>query len=320
MLSIYLFAAILGGGLLLIGMLEVIRDADATSTSGGRAVMNPFVLITPVAMLAGTLGCAPAPGPAGADSADGLIPVELATVGVDAVQHTPVVLLREPGTGMIIPIWVGLPEAQAILAVMLGVEMPRPMTHDLLAAMIHELGATVEEVLVHDIQETTYIGRVRLRVGDESELRELDSRPSDALALAVRTDAPIRVAERLLAEPPPFDFLAPEADEQVVRMLGATVVVPSASLRERYQLPDRDGLVVVGSSGEAADKGIRRGDLIVEVNSMVPREPIDFLEAALQSEGVVHVRYWRDGEETEVELWPQVMPGPERRRTPTIRT
>jgi uncharacterized protein len=251
------------------------------------------------------------------DSVDGMVPVELATVGMDPAQHSPVVLLREQVSGKIVPIWVGIPEAQAILTIMLGLEMPRPMTHDLLTTVIEELGATVEEVVVHEVQGTTYIGRIRLRVGGDAQIREIDSRPSDALAIAIRTDAPIRVAESLLADPPDFDFLAPEADEQVVRLLGATVVAPTAVLRTRYRLPNRPGLVVVGASGEAAEKGLRRGDLILEVGGSMPREPMDFLNAVRGARETVRVRYWRDGEEGEVELSPILtIPGLSPRRGP----
>jgi uncharacterized protein len=291
---------------------------------GRRAVYGTgLTALTAIAALA----CAPAAGnqqdaavadvdgtTAQGPAADGLVPVELATVGMDAAQHSPVVLLREQTSGKIVPIWVGVPEAHAILAVMLGIEMPRPMTHDLLTAVIKELGATVHEVLVHDVQGTTYIGRLRLRVGDESAIREIDSRPSDALAIAIRTDAPIRVAETLLADPPAFDFLAPEADEQVVRMLGVTVVAASGVLRTRYGLPDRPGLVVVGASGEAAERGLRRGDLIIEVQGSVPMEPMDFLNAVRAAGLTVQVRFWRDGEEREIELSPARVPEEERRR------
>jgi uncharacterized protein len=264
--------------------------------------------------------CAPATGSQRDDDARApdptadMISVELATVGVDAIQRTPVVLLRESGSGKIVPIWVGVPEAQAILRTMLGVDMPRPMTHDLLASVIRELGATVEEVVVHDLQETTFIGRIRLRLNNGTEIVDIDSRPSDALALAIRTDAPIFVAEALLADPPDFDFLAPEADEQVVRILGVTVVNPTAALRERFDLGDRPGLVAVGVSGEAAERGLRRGDLIVTVNGVAPTEPMDFLNAVLAAEEVVEIVYWRDGEEHRIELSPA--PGPERAPTP----
>jgi uncharacterized protein len=273
-------------------------------------------------------GCAPATGttPEAREDqatpearADGLVAVELATVGVDAREHAPVVLLREAESGKIVPIWVGVTEAHAILRTMLGIETPRPMTHDLLADVVRRLDATVEEVAVHDVQGTTYIGRIRLRVGDEAEHRDIDSRPSDALALAIRTDAPILVAPGLLSDPPEFDFLAPEADEQVVRILGATVVVPGPALRERFGLPDRPGLVVVGASGIAADRGLRRGDLILEVNGRAPTEPMDFLDAVLAARDAIHIRVWRAGQEQTVELPPAAAPptGPDLRRGPT---
>ncbi len=275
-------------------------------------------MVARAALFAFAMGCPPAAEEAG--TVDTLTPVELATVGMDLTQHAPVVLLREPTSGRILPIWVGVSEAESILGVMFGIEMPRPMTHDLLISVIQDLGASVEEVLVHAVRANTYIGGIRLRIGDEEEIREIDSRPSDALALAIRTDAPIRVAEGLLADPPPFDFLAPEADDHVVRILGLTVVAPNRSLRDRHQLPDRRGLVVVGSYGEAADQGIRRGDLIVEVNGQGLRRPMDFLDAAAASgEGPVRVRYWRHGQEREVRLEPQPFPGPEQRRGPAVR-
>jgi uncharacterized protein len=228
--------------------------------------------------------------------ASGLVPVELATVGVDAVQNAPVVLLRDPTTGKVMPILVGIAEAQAILTVMLGVEMPRPMTHDLLVNVVRELGAEVEEVVVHEMRGTTFIGRIRLRMDGEEGIREVDSRPSDALALAVRTDAPIHVAETLLADPPRIDFMAPEADEQVVRILGLTVVVPNRALRERYGQPRQPGLMVVGAYGEAAERGIRRGDIITGVNGEAPLEPMAFLRAVMAAPEVVRLRIVRDRE------------------------
>jgi uncharacterized protein len=284
-------------------------------------------------LFAGLLAaCAPASGTTrDADEplrlpADGedLVPVELATVGTDVLAGAPVVLLREPASGQIVPIWVGMPEAHAILRNMLAIETPRPMTHDLLADVVKRLGASVAEVVIHDIQGSTYLGRIRLRVGDGPELLDIDSRPSDALALAIRTDAPIRVAAQLLADPPHFDFLAPEADEQVVRILGATLVVPNPTLRARYQLPPRPGLVVVGASGEAAQQGLRRGDLVLEVNGVHPAEPMDFLNVVLDAYDSVALRVWRNGGELEVQLpaltIPPAPPAADPRRPAPIQT
>lgn len=253
----------------------------------------------------------------GETSANELVLVELATVGMDMASQAPVVLLREGHTGKVVPIWVGLPEAQAILRGLLGIEMPRPMTHDLLASLLGELGAELEEVAVHDLRDGTYYAELRLRMNGGTETRQVDSRPSDALALALRAGAPIRVSTALLEEPPEFDFIAPEADEQVVRVLGLTVVAPTGALKAQFSLPDRPGVVVVGSYGEAAEKGIRRGDLLVEVNGVVPRVPMDFFDAVHGSADPVSVIIWRDGEMQSFELQPTV-PGvaPERQQRP----
>jgi uncharacterized protein len=245
-----------------------------------------------------------------ADSRD-LIAVELATVGFDRGSESPVVLLREPESGRVVPIWVGPAEAQAILLALHGVQMPRPMTHDLMASLLGELRATVEEVVVHELRGNTFYGGVRLRVQGEETLREVDSRPSDALALALRTDARIRVARGMLMDPPEFDFVAPEDGEQVVHAAGVTVVATRPELRERFSLPDRPGLVVTHVFGRAREEGLRRGDLIVALDGNEVRAPIDFLAAvrATRPGTTVGLTIWREGEEQQIDLPVDAPPG-----------
>jgi len=236
-----------------------------------------------------------------------LVAAELVTVGVDLRMRAPVVLLRDTGSERVVPIWVGVAEAQAIARSLHGVNMPRPMTHDLMAELLLQSNVTVEEIVVNELREGTYYGLVRLRMGENDERREVDSRPSDALALALRTGAAIRVAESILEESPDLDFAAPEGEQQVVRTLGITVVKATAERRDEFELPDRPGVLVRGVSGEAREKGLERGDLIVEVNGEVPEEPMDFFPAvrAAAEAGQVELRYWRDGEEHELELSPR---------------
>lgn len=244
-----------------------------------------------------------------------LIAVELATVGLDQDAGSPVVLLREPKSGRVVPIWVGPAEAQAILLALHGVQVPRPMTHDLMASLLAELRATVEEVVVHGLRQNTYYGGVRLRVQGEQAVREVDSRPSDALALALRTDAPIRVARGMLIDPPDFDFVAPEDGEQVVHATGMTVVAATPELRGRFGLPDRPGLVVTHVFGRAREQGVRRGDLIVALNGKAVRAPIEFLSTVRSTKPgtSLGLTIWRDGQEEQFELRVDAPPVPGRR-------
>jgi uncharacterized protein len=239
-------------------------------------------------------------GTAGGD----FVPVELSTIGLDGRTGTPIVVLRDPESGTVLPIWVGSAEAQAIALALHGVVPPRPMTHDLMASLISELRADVEEVVVTDLRNNIYFGMVRLRVAGEKKIREVDSRPSDALALALRTDAPIRVARKILSMVPEFDFIAPEGPNQVVQALGMTVVVATPSLRKEFRLGDRQGIVVTSAFGAAREKGVRRGDLIVEVNGKAIEEPTALFEAvrATKPRAPVRITFWRDGDTRTIEL------------------
>lgn len=123
------------------------------------------------------------------------------TVGgltLDPTTKAPIVVLRDADAKLNLPIWIGLLEATAIASELEGVRPTRPMTHDLLRATLDALGATVEGVEIFDLRENTYFARVLVRQGDRS--LELDSRPSDAIALALRCKAGIGVAKRVLEQ------------------------------------------------------------------------------------------------------------------------
>lgn len=120
---------------------------------------------------------------------DGFEKVSVYGVSFDAASKQPIVLLKVEGKNRFLPIWIGHPEAAAILMKLQNAELPRPMTHDLLASVIDRLSASVAAVLVTDLRENTFYAELMLEAGGQ-EIR-VDSRPSDAIALAVRTDAPI---------------------------------------------------------------------------------------------------------------------------------
>ena len=286
---------------LLLGLAEACSNPAQTPTEGGA----------PPAAAAPRAETSPPSRPGTKSSDDELVTAEIATVGIDGITASPIVLLRDLSTGRVVPIWVGLAEAQAIARGLAGMKMPRPMTHDLMADLIAKLDAKVEEVRIYDLSEGTYYGSLLLRVEGRAEPLLVDTRPSDGLALALRTGATIRIARSVIAQTPDFQFLAPEADEQVVQTLGLTVVAPSAELRQELGLPERKGVAVLSVMGEAEEKGLRRGDLIVEVNGTVPETPVALLDAVRKAPAgqAIRITYLRAGEETTVELVPE-MGGP----------
>ena len=119
-------------------------------------------------------------------------------VSFDVIGKQPIVLLKTVDSNRFLPIWIGHPEAAAILIKLQGTELPRPMTHDLMTSLIGQLDAEIQKITVTGLKNNTfYAALTLLRDGQEIEV---DARPSDALALAVRTDAPIFAADDLIDE------------------------------------------------------------------------------------------------------------------------
>ena len=124
--------------------------------------------------------------------------VTLRAVRVDLQTNVPVLLLQEDlGERRTLPIYIGTPEATAIAYAVQGVEVPRPLTHDLLVDVIRQLGAELEEVVITALEGSTFYAELHLRLVDGSTV--VSARPSDAVALALRTGAPLYIADELMA-------------------------------------------------------------------------------------------------------------------------
>ncbi len=119
-------------------------------------------------------------------------------VSFDVIGKQPIVLLKTVDGNKFLPIWIGHPEAAAILIKLQGTQLPRPMTHDLLTNVIGQFEAEVSRITVTELKDSTFYATLTL-AKDGAEI-EVDSRPSDALALAVRTDAPIFASNELIEE------------------------------------------------------------------------------------------------------------------------
>lgn len=239
---------------------------------------------------------------------DEMVEVEVATVGLAGFGGPPVVLLREPGAREVIPIFIGVSEAGAILRGLAGERSPRPMTHDLLGDVLGGIDATLERVYVDAIVDHTFLGMLELRLPGRDETLLIDSRPSDAIALALFAGASIHVAPKVLEAARNIEYEG--LDEQVVVALGISVTPVTDDLREALGLPDRPGVLVSDVRGPAAEAGLRPGALLLEVNGEVPDTPLRYLELVRDTavDEDARLRYWQEGEENELEVTTDVPP------------
>lgn len=143
-----------------------------------------------------------------------MIPVSLIGVRVEVPSNQPIVLLREDDGSRYLPIFIGPPEATAIVYVLQGMETPRPMTHDLTMTLLAELGTRITQVVIADVQDGTFFADVTF-VSPGGDFT-LSTRPSDAIALAVRSPEPVPlfVADEVLDEAGVF-FEAEEEEEEI---------------------------------------------------------------------------------------------------------
>jgi len=125
-----------------------------------------------------------------------VIPVHIHSLGLDEQNNQPVLVLKEDGGLRVVPIWIGHPEAMAIMLAVQGVEPPRPLTHDLMMSIVSAAGYDVERVEINRVENGTFFATLVLK-GPERTL-SIDARPSDSLALAVRAGCPVLVSEEVM--------------------------------------------------------------------------------------------------------------------------
>jgi len=131
---------------------------------------------------------------------------------VDPITNMPIIILRDKDGHRVLPIWVGVFEANAIALQIENVSTPRPMTHDLLRNVIHDLKADILKIVVHDLKENTFYALIYLAVNGEAVA--VDARPSDAIALALRARAPIFVEDAVIDHAQTVDFVPDTGDSE----------------------------------------------------------------------------------------------------------
>ncbi len=140
--------------------------------------------------------------------------VEMTIKGLmaDPITNMPIVILRDEEGQRVLPIWVGIFEANAIALQIENIETPRPMTHDLLRNVIGDLRADVEKIVVSELKDNTFYAQIHIRL--DGEVVAVDARPSDAIALALRVRAPILVEETVIDSAKSLEFTPGKGDSE----------------------------------------------------------------------------------------------------------
>ena len=230
--------------------------------------------------------------------------VEVRNVGFDSATRSPVVVLQDHNRKIALPIWIGATEAQAIAAHLEGIAPPRPMTHDLVKSMLDEAGVEFQKVVIQELRDSTYIASIFLRNGRRD--LQIDSRPSDAIALAVRFQKPIFVATGLLKGASAIDLPRAAPVEATLTVAGVTVQNLTDDLAEYFGLPRGSG-VLVAAVDAAAGAHLRRGDVILQVDGEVVSGVGDFqskLHALAGGAGRLSVQ--RGAERVQVHFTPRM--------------
>ncbi len=138
-----------------------------------------------------------------------LVPMSIKGLMLDPISNSPIVILKDGEERIFLPIWVGIFEANAIALQLENIATPRPMTHDLLRNLIETIDGKVSRVIINELRDSTFYARIDMVVGER--LLEIDARPSDAIALALRTAAPIFVEQDVLDQ---AQTIAPDEDSE----------------------------------------------------------------------------------------------------------
>ncbi len=199
-----------------------------------------------------------------------LVQVGVKDLGVDPANGHPVVFLEDVPGRRVLPIWIGEAEARAILSEIKHENPARPMTHDLFLTLLRQIQGRIQSVAITDIKGKTFYARVEIVRGKERIY--LDSRPSDALALALRARAPIYVAAVLFTRENGalISGSSPETPGKIFSSLGVRLQTLTAELARQFQTEPSHGLLVssVEADGPADREGMKTGDIILEAGGI----------------------------------------------------
>ena len=206
-----------------------------------------------------------------------VLEVKIKGVTIDPQGNTPVVILEEQQGHRAFPIWVGLPEARAIMLELEGIPTPRPLTHVLLHNILVDLNVKIGRVIITAMQEETFYATILLRQSNKT--LTIDARPSDAIALALHVQAPIFATKKLLEAVRTVTLQESPPSASVVKTLGMHLQNLDATLASFFHLAKASGVLVssVEAGSQAEQHGMRRGDVITSIDGRPVNDIQDFL-------------------------------------------
>jgi len=229
-----------------------------------------------------------------------IVKVQVRGVEIDASSR-PLVLLEDEERQLGLPIWIGPGEAQAIAMEMEGIQPERPLTHDLFKNTLELAGVGFDKIVIESLRDGTYYARIHLTVNGDH--REVDARPSDAIALALRFDKPVYVAPSLFHSDAAIDLRGVKPPQDVAHEAGVTVQNVTPELAALFELSPGEG-VLVADVDAAAVVDLKRGDVILEIDGVAVASAQDFRERMrrLYSEQQARLSVLRDGDRFGVDM------------------
>jgi bifunctional DNase/RNase len=221
-----------------------------------------------------------------------LIRVTVYQLVVDPLSRQPVVTLADPGEKRVLFIWIGLAEARAIDSEIEGVEHPRPLTHDLLEKIIQTSNGTIRHIVITHSRDNIYYATIVLQRGEK--LVEIDARPSDALVMALKFNAPIYVSRDLFEKVSlPLEFRT-----DMEEFYGISLQELTPDLAKYLAFKSEKGIMVSGvrKGSPAALDGLISGDIIVEVDGRVVEDLQFFLQTFKKSKSPLKVKIYRNNQ------------------------
>ncbi|MGH7767897.1 MAG: bifunctional nuclease domain-containing protein [Candidatus Binatia bacterium] len=200
---------------------------------------------------------------------------------LDPFTQTPVVLLESAKEKKSLPIWIGAEEATSIALEIKKVPMPRPNTHDLIRNILQGVGGTIQRITITELRNDVYYATIALKLKGQDY--QIDSRPSDAIAVALRMKAPIYATAKVLARAKPVGPLE-KTQSETQRTLGIQTQDLTPDLASLFDLKPNGGILVaeVELGGLASEAGLQRGDVILRVNEKSLQKTSE-LESFLQT-------------------------------------